>query len=178
MTTLLRGFRREPWRLPLVASWLLMVVGGPMHPDSESEDSLRQELATMTADDRWMFNEGAHTRLYEVLGCQLQPGQASAKCSACWPVPDAISLPKDPARAKAAPKLPMSPSKAIAAARLRPCSRARPISSVGSSSGPASTSPSTAAGGSPAPSRIHKLRPTPPRSAVIPDWRTSWPGGR
>ena len=27
----------------------------------------------MTADDRWMFNEGAHTRLYEVLGCQLRP---------------------------------------------------------------------------------------------------------
>ena len=81
MTTLLRGFRREPWRLPLVASWLLMVIGGPMHPDAEAEDSLRQELATMTADDRWV---PGHT-LIAVATLLLAVGLWGAYRSGAWP---------------------------------------------------------------------------------------------
>ena len=81
MSTLLRGFRREPWRLPLVASWLLMVIGGPMHPDAEAEDSLRQELATMTADDRWV---PGHT-LIAVATLLLAVGLWGAYRSGAWP---------------------------------------------------------------------------------------------
>ena len=81
MNTLLHGFRREPWRLPLVASWLLMVIGGPMHPDADAEDSLRQELATMTADDRWV---PGHT-LIAVATLLLAIGLWGAYRSGAWP---------------------------------------------------------------------------------------------
>lgn len=81
MNTLLRGFRREPWRLPLVASWLLMVVGGAMHPDADAEDSLRQELATMTADDLWV---PGHT-LIAVATALLAVGLWGAYRASAWP---------------------------------------------------------------------------------------------
>lgn len=46
--------RLHAWRLLLVASGLLLAAGGPMHPSSDAEDSLREELATMTAADGWV----------------------------------------------------------------------------------------------------------------------------
>lgn len=46
--------RTHLWRLALVASGVLLAVGGPMHPESDARDSLREELATMTADERWV----------------------------------------------------------------------------------------------------------------------------
>jgi uncharacterized membrane protein YozB (DUF420 family) len=41
------------WRLAFVASGVAMLIGGPRHPDADAEDSLREELATMTAHDDW-----------------------------------------------------------------------------------------------------------------------------
>jgi uncharacterized membrane protein HdeD (DUF308 family) len=46
--------RTHGWRLPLLAGGVLMALGGRMHPDADAEDSLVEELATMTADDRWV----------------------------------------------------------------------------------------------------------------------------
>ena len=46
--------RTHLWRITLVASGVLLAVGGPMHPESDARDSLREELATMTADERWV----------------------------------------------------------------------------------------------------------------------------
>jgi hypothetical protein len=47
-------FRRAGWRLALAASGIALLVGGPMHPESDAHDSMRHELATMTADDAWV----------------------------------------------------------------------------------------------------------------------------
>lgn len=47
-------FRRAGWRLAFAASGVAMLVGGPMHPESDARDPLREELATMTADDAWV----------------------------------------------------------------------------------------------------------------------------
>jgi uncharacterized membrane protein YozB (DUF420 family) len=51
-----RTSSRRPfgWRLLLVASAVTAAAGGGMHPDSDPSDSLRERLATMTADDRWV----------------------------------------------------------------------------------------------------------------------------
>jgi hypothetical protein len=46
--------RTHGWRATLVASGVLLALGGRMHPSADAEDDLRTELATMTADDRWV----------------------------------------------------------------------------------------------------------------------------
>ncbi len=47
--------RPDPWwRAALVAGGVLMLAGGPMHPDSPAELPLRQELAFMMDDDAWV----------------------------------------------------------------------------------------------------------------------------
>lgn len=46
--------RQSAWRLALVLSAVAMIIGGPMHPDSDAADDLRTELATMTASDSWV----------------------------------------------------------------------------------------------------------------------------
>lgn len=46
--------RTHLWRICLVASGVILAAGGPMHPESDAKDSLREELATMTADERWV----------------------------------------------------------------------------------------------------------------------------
>lgn len=46
--------RRHGWRLALVASGVLTLAGGSMHPEADASDPLRQELATMTADESWV----------------------------------------------------------------------------------------------------------------------------
>ncbi len=45
---------RHGWRLALVGSGVLSAIGGPMHPGSDSEEPIRDELATMTADPSWV----------------------------------------------------------------------------------------------------------------------------
>ena len=59
MTTSLRTQTPAPrrpqgWRLALLASGATLLAGGPMHPDSDAAGSIREELATMTADDMWV----------------------------------------------------------------------------------------------------------------------------
>ncbi len=44
------------WRLLLALGGALMALGGPMHPESDAADSLRDELATMTASDAWVLS--------------------------------------------------------------------------------------------------------------------------
>ncbi len=46
--------RPQGWRWVLLASGAALLAGGPMHPDSDASDSIREELATMTADDMWV----------------------------------------------------------------------------------------------------------------------------
>jgi hypothetical protein len=46
--------RPQGWRLALLASGVALLAGGPMHPDSDASGSMREELATMTADDMWV----------------------------------------------------------------------------------------------------------------------------
>jgi hypothetical protein len=46
--------RAQGWRLALLASGFALLAGGPMHPDSDASGSMREELATMTADDMWV----------------------------------------------------------------------------------------------------------------------------
>lgn len=53
-TRTMSPLRIHAWRLVLAASAVALVAGGSQHPSSDAEDSLRQELATMTADDRWV----------------------------------------------------------------------------------------------------------------------------
>jgi hypothetical protein len=81
MTTVLDTLRRQPWRLALIASWLLAVIGGPMHPDADVEDSLRQELAAMTADPLWV---PGHT-LLALSTALLALGLWGASRSDAWP---------------------------------------------------------------------------------------------
>ena len=47
----MNSLRTHLWRITLVASGVLLAVGGPMHPESDARDSLREELTTMTADE-------------------------------------------------------------------------------------------------------------------------------
>lgn len=46
--------RPQGWRLALLASGAALLAGGPVHPDSDASGSVREELATMTADDLWV----------------------------------------------------------------------------------------------------------------------------
>jgi hypothetical protein len=46
--------RTNGWRIALALSGLVALVAGPMHPDSDAKDPLREELAVMTADERWV----------------------------------------------------------------------------------------------------------------------------
>jgi hypothetical protein len=81
VNTVLDNLKHQPWRLALVASWLLSVIGGSMHPDAEATDSLRQELATMTADERWV---PGHV-LLSVATVLLALGLWGASRSDAWP---------------------------------------------------------------------------------------------
>lgn len=54
MSQLRRILHAHGWRLLLVVSGVLLALGGRMHPGADAEDDLRTELATMTADERWV----------------------------------------------------------------------------------------------------------------------------
>ena len=69
------------WRIALIAAGLTMLAGGALHPDSDAQDSLREELAAMTADSRWV---PGHTLL--VIGTALLvTGFWTARRRQVWP---------------------------------------------------------------------------------------------
>jgi len=73
--------RTHGWRLPLLAGGVLMAMGGRMHPDADAEGSLVEELAAMTADERWVPGH-----LLIVAGTVLLAGGLWAARSAdAWP---------------------------------------------------------------------------------------------
>jgi hypothetical protein len=81
MNTVLDNLRRQPWRLALIASWLLAAVGGAMHPDSDASDSMREELATMTSDAMWVPGHA----LVSLATILLALGLYGASRSDAWP---------------------------------------------------------------------------------------------
>jgi hypothetical protein len=73
--------RPQGWRVALLASGAAMLAGGPMHPDSDASGSMREELATMTADDMWV---PGHT-LVVVGTVLLVVGLRMARRRQVWP---------------------------------------------------------------------------------------------
>jgi len=69
------------WRVLLVASGILLAAGGPMHPGSDGQDTLRQELATMTADSAWVPGHA----LVALSTALLALGLWAAYRSRAWP---------------------------------------------------------------------------------------------
>lgn len=73
--------RTNLWRVALVAAGVTMAVGGPLHPDSDAEDSLREELATMTSGDTWVLSHS----LVALGTALLAFGLWSAYRNRAWP---------------------------------------------------------------------------------------------
>lgn len=73
--------RPNRWRIAFALGGALMAVGGPLHPESDAEDPLRTELATMTASDTWVLS---HT-LLAIGTILLVIGQWSAVRNRSWP---------------------------------------------------------------------------------------------
>ena len=73
--------RNHGWRLALVASGIVMLAGGPMHPESDARHSLREELAVMTAHPDWV---PAHV-LIMVSTVLLAAGLVVAYRRKAWP---------------------------------------------------------------------------------------------
>ncbi len=44
------------WRPALLTAGAALLAGGALHPDSDARDSLREELATMTAHENWVLS--------------------------------------------------------------------------------------------------------------------------
>lgn len=44
------------WRVLFALAGATTAIGGPLHPDADAEDSLRDELATMTSGDTWVLS--------------------------------------------------------------------------------------------------------------------------
>ena len=69
------------WRIALLGAGAAMLAGGALHPDADAKDSLREELAVMTADSLWV---PGHTLL--VIGTVLlAEGLWSARRRQVWP---------------------------------------------------------------------------------------------
>ncbi|WP_243057979.1 hypothetical protein [Nocardioides sp. SR21] len=73
--------RTHGWRLALIASGILLVLGGRLHPSADAEDSLAEELATMAADDRWIPGHA----LIAASAVLLAVGLWAAWGSRAWP---------------------------------------------------------------------------------------------
>ena len=73
--------RTHGWRIALVASAIAALVGGPMHPSADAEDSLREELATMTAHPDWVPTHS----LLVLSAVLLAVGLATAHRANAWP---------------------------------------------------------------------------------------------
>lgn len=80
--------RAPHWRIAFVAAGAAMAIGGPMHPESDAKDSLRDELATMTSGDTWVLS---HSLL--ALGTALLAvGLWTAHRNRSWPASTARAL--------------------------------------------------------------------------------------
>ena len=73
--------RTARWRIAFGLAGVTMALGGRMHPEADAEDSLRQELATMTAGDTWVLS---HT-LLAIGTALLAVGLWAAHRSRTWP---------------------------------------------------------------------------------------------
>ncbi len=73
--------RYNGWRIAMVLSGIVALVGGPQHPSSDAEDPLREELAVMTADPAWV---PSHVLLL-VSVLLLTAGLLGARRDAHWP---------------------------------------------------------------------------------------------
>ncbi len=73
--------RSATWRIPLVLSGIAMAIGGSQHPEADAEDSLRDELATMTSSSTWVFS---HTMI-AIGTALLAVGLLIAHRSRTWP---------------------------------------------------------------------------------------------
>ena len=73
--------RTYGWRLALIGSGIALVAGGRMHPEADAKDSMREELATMTADDAWVLGHS----LIVVSTVLLATGLWLARRHAVWP---------------------------------------------------------------------------------------------
>lgn len=56
MTTTQPSDPARRWRIAAVLAGATMAIGGPLHPESDAKDSLRDELATMTSGDTWVVS--------------------------------------------------------------------------------------------------------------------------
>ncbi|MHB1138668.1 MAG: alpha/beta fold hydrolase [Microthrixaceae bacterium] len=73
--------RTNTWRLAFVAGGAAMAIGGPLHPESDATDSLRDELATMTSGGTWVLSHS----LIALGTALLAIGLWSAFRSDAWP---------------------------------------------------------------------------------------------
>jgi hypothetical protein len=69
------------WRLALGLAGAAMALGGPLHPESDGADPLREELATMTAGDTWVLSHS----LLAVGAALLAVGLWVAHRGGTWP---------------------------------------------------------------------------------------------
>jgi hypothetical protein len=77
----MNSIRSNAWRFAFVASGVLLVAGGRMHPDADPKQSVKDELAEMAADDRWV---AAHS-LMALSTLLLAIGLWMAHRSRSWP---------------------------------------------------------------------------------------------
>ncbi len=73
--------RSASWRIPLVLSGITMAIGGSQHPEADAEDTMREELATMTSSSTWVLS---HT-LIALATALLAVGLIVAYRSRSWP---------------------------------------------------------------------------------------------
>lgn len=73
--------RNDRWRIAFIAGGAAMAIGGPLHPESDAKDSLRDELATMTSGDTWVLSHS----LIAFGTALLALGLWSAHRSGGWP---------------------------------------------------------------------------------------------
>lgn len=72
---------KNHWRIALVLAGATMAIGGPLHPESDAADPLREELAIMTAGDTWVLSHS----LLVAGSVLLAAGLWAALRAGAWP---------------------------------------------------------------------------------------------
>ncbi len=80
--------RTQPWRVAFVLGGAAMAIGGPLHPESDAKESLRDELATMTSGDTWVLSHS----LIALGTAMLAVGLWSAHRNRSWPASTRTAL--------------------------------------------------------------------------------------